>query len=411
MSLHPAADSDYPRTYRAALWLRLLVSAVGVACFALAGALAFLLGGQARSSGALAGVALLVLGAAAFGVWMIAVMLRSKIVLTGDAVEVHGLIRVRRLAREGLAGRRVVSLQYGQKLLVLSANDPRVRDLRISSSSIRTDAVWDAWIGTLPDLDARDAQALEAEVAANAELGQTPEERLARLGAAKKLANALNVTTYAVAAWGYIYPRPYALAMLALGVLPWIAILLVAKSSGLIRVDSRRGDPRPTLAIPVIIPGLVLMMRALMDVGVLDIERALIFAAMAAALLTWAAIMSDAAARARPWSALLLLLLLLGCAYGYGAVVLGDRLLDSSPGENFRVGVLARHVSRGRNTSYHLTLERWGPRTEPAEVRVSRDLYLQSPPGSTVCVHRGPGALGISWYDVFGCGGGAASRG
>lgn len=405
MSFNPTAASDYPRTYRAALWLRLAVSAVGAAFFVMAGALAFLLGGQARSPGALAGVALLVIGVAAFGAWMIAAMLRSKIVLTGDAVEVHGLIRVRRLAREGLAGRRVVSLQYGQKMLVLSAKDPRVRDFKISFSSLRTDAVWDAWIGALPDLDAQDAQALEAEVAANAELGQTPQERLARLGAAKKLANALNVTTYAVAAWGYIYPRPYALAVLALAVLPWIAILLVAKSSGLIRVDSRRGDPRPTLAIPVIIPGLVLLARAVTDVGVLDVERALIVAAMAAALLSWAAMTSDAAARARLWSAQLLLLLLLGCAYGYGAVVLGNSLLDSSPGENFRVGVLARHVSRGRNTSYHLTLDRWGPRTEPAEVRVTRDLYLQSPPGSTVCVHRGPGVLGISWYDVVGCGG------
>jgi hypothetical protein len=404
MSFNPAAAGDYPRTYRAALWLRLLVSLVGAAFFALAGVLAFLLVGQARSPGALAALALLVIGVAAFGAWMTATMLRSRIVLTEDAVEVHGLIRVRRLARADIAGRRVVSLQYGQKLLVLSARDPRVRDLKISSSSVRTDAVWDAWIGAIPDLDARDAQALEAQVAANAELGRTPEERLARLGAAKKLANALNITTYAVAAWGYVYPQPYALAMLALGVLPWIAILLVAKSSGLMRIDSRRGDPRPTLAIPVIVPGLILVARAVMDVGVLDFERALIFAALVTALLAWAATMSDEATRARPWTGQLLLLLLVGYAYGYGAVVLGNSLPDSSPGENFRVTVLARHVSHGRHTSYHLRLDRWGPRSEPDDVTVSRDLYDQSPPGSTVCVHRGSGVLGISWYDVVGCG-------
>jgi len=396
-----ALAPEYPRTYRAARWVYVLTIPVGLAFCGLGVALAFPLGGQAQSAGALAGVTLLAVAVAAFGAWMLAAMLRSKVVLTEDAVEVHGLVRVRRMARADIAGRRLLSLQYGQKVLLLCAKDPRVRDLRIASS-MRTDAVWDAWVRALPDLDAQEAQALEAQVAGNAELGQTPQDRLAHLGAAKKLANALNLTTYAVAAWGYFYPRPYGLAVLALAVLPWIAIAVVAKSAGLCRIDSRRGDPRPTLAIPVIIPGLVLLMRAVLDVGVLDIARALIYAAVAAALLTWAALMSDSAARERPWSALLLLLL--GGAWGYGAVVLGDCLLDSAPGENFRVAVLAHHVSRGRNTSYHLQLDRWGPRSEPDDVTVSRDLYAQSPPGSTVCVHRGPGALGISWFDVVGCG-------
>jgi hypothetical protein len=396
-----AAASDYPRTYRMARWVYWLVVPVGALFCALGVALVVLLGDQLGSSGALGALALLVAASVGFGAWIIAATLRSKVVLTQDAVTVHGPIRVRRLARADIAGRRLLSLQYGQKVLVLSPKDPRVHVLKISSS-LRTDAVWDAWIGALPDLDAEEARALEAEVAANAELGQTPAERLGRLGAAKKLANALNYATYGVAAWGYFYPRPYWLALLALGVLPWIALVLVAKSSGLCRIDSRRGDPRPTLAIPVIVPGFVLLLRA-MDLGVLDIERALVFAAVTAAVLTWAAMMSDASARARPWNALLLLLL--GCAYGYGAVVLADSQLDSSPGENFRVAVLARHVSRGRNTSYHLLLDRWGPRPDPADVRVSRELYTQAAQGSTVCVHRGAGALGVSWYEVRWCGG------
>jgi hypothetical protein len=394
-------EVEYPRTYRAARWVYLITIPVGLAFCGLGVALAYLLGSQAQSPGALAGVALIVATTAGFGIWMLAATLRPKVVLTADAIETHGLIRVRRLARADIAGRRLLSLQYGQKMLLLCAKDPRVRALKIPSS-MRTDAVWDAWVGALPDLDAQEAQALEAEVAANAELGQTPEQRLARLGAAKKLAKALNLTTYAVAAWAYFYPRPYGLAMVALGLLPWIAIVMVAKSSGLCRIDSRRGDPRPTLAIPMIIPGLLLLMRAVLDVGVLDLVRALIFAAAAAGLLTWAAFMSDSAVRERPWS--VALLLLLGCAYGYGVVVLGDCLLDSAPGENFRVAVLAHHVTHGRSTSYHLQLDRWGPRSEPDDVTVSQDLYEQSPPGSTVCVHRGPGALGISWFEVVGCG-------
>jgi len=388
-----------------AWWVYLLGVPMGILFCGMGVATAFLLGVQLRSSGALGLLALIVAGIVGFfgfGLWMIAGMLRSKVVLTADAVAVQGIFRVRRLARTDIAGWRLLSLQYGQKALVLSPKDPRAPTLKIASS-MRTDSVWDAWVAALPDLDQQEARALEAEVAANAELGQTPEQRLARLAATRKLVNLLNYATYAVAAWGYVYPRPYELALLVLGVLPWIAIVLVAKSSGLLRIDTRRGDPRPGLGVPVIVPGLVLLLRAVLDVEVLEVERALMFAAGTAAVLTWAAVMSDAGMRAKPAGALLLALL--ACGYGYGVVVLVNWRLDSATGENYRVAVLARHVSSGRHTSYHILLEPWGPRTEPADVTVSRDLYTVAAPGSSVCVHRGPGALGISWYDVAGCGG------
>lgn len=398
------AAGSYPRTYRMALWVYLLTIPVGLVMCAGGVGLAVLLARQASSGGA--AWAAVALGAAVggVGVWLLTSVLRSKVVLSEEAIEVHGAWRVRRLARAEIAGRRLQSVQYGQKMLVLEAKDPQTRALKLSSaSSMRTDSAWDAWMASLPDLDAQEAQALEAEVAANPELGSTPEERLGRLAAARRLAQWTNYATYAIAAWGYLYPRPYAAAVLALGVLPWVALVLVAKSAGLLRLDGRRGDPRPSLMVPVIVPGLVLLMRAVSDVGVLDLQRTLIFAAVTAVVLGWAALLCDTAMRARPWNALLLVLL--GCAYGYGTVVLANSRLDFAPGDVYHVPVLARHVSRGsRSTSYYLRLDRWGPRTEPADVRVSAELYREVEPGTTVCVHHGPGALGISWYEVDLCG-------
>lgn len=396
---------SYPRTYRMALWVYLVMVPVGLAICAAGIWLAFLLTRQQQTSpAAVAGVVALVAVVGGFGAWLIASALRSKVVLSEDAIEVYGAVRVRRLARAEIAGRRLLSAQYGQKMLLLEAKDPRTPALKLSSySSLRTDADWDAWMASLPDLDAQEVQALEAEVAANPELGSTPEERIGRLAAARRLAQWTNYVTYAIAAWGYLYPRPYGAAMLALAVLPWAALVLIAKSAGLLRADSRRGDPRPSLAIALIVPGIVLMVRALSDVGVLDLERTLIFAAVTAFVLGWAALMCDAAVRARPWNALLLMLF--GCAYGYGTVVLANSQLDFAPGDVYHVQVLGRHVSRGsRSTTYYLRLDRWGPRTEQADVRVSADLYREAEPGTTVCVHRGPGALGISWYAVDLCG-------
>ena len=124
-------EAGYPRTYRAARWVYVLTIPVGLAFCGLGIALGYLLGGQAQSPGALAGVATLAIAVGGFGAWMLAATLRSRIVLTEDAVETHGLIRVRRLARADIAGRRLLSLQYGQKLLLICARDPRVRALKI----------------------------------------------------------------------------------------------------------------------------------------------------------------------------------------------------------------------------------------------------------------------------------------
>jgi hypothetical protein len=393
---------DYPRTYRYALWVNLLGTLVGVAFVAGSAALLYFVvtSREAMMPGlpaaAIGGVALL----AGLGIWSIASIVRWKLILTPAAVTVHDVWSTRTLARSDIAGRRLISAQYGQKIIVLCPRDPHARSVKISSY-LRTDPVWDAWIAALPDLDAQAARDLEAEVASDPELGPTPEERLARLKAARKLANAANVVTYAVVLWGYLYPRPYQIVLLALAALPWAALFLVAKSRGLLRVDSQRSDPRPTLALAIILPGFVLMLRAILDVGVLDVPRALSYAACLAGLLTWAALMSDVAVRARRW--LVLLLFGMGCCYGYGVAVLADTELDQSPGEQFRVGVLSGRVSRGRSTSYHLTLAPWGPRTKPDEVSVSSALYARVQPGSVVCVHRGPGALEISWYVVTLC--------
>jgi len=86
--------------------------------------------------------------------------------------------------------------------------------------------------------------------------------------------------------------------------------------------------------------------------------------------------------------------------------VLANSELDGAAGERYRVEVLARHVSRGsRSTTYHLMLDGWGPRVDPGDVAVAREVYELAQPGTHVCVHRGPGALGISWFEVAWCGG------
>jgi hypothetical protein len=338
----------------------------------------------------------------ALGAYLLLGGVRTRVVLTADAIESYGAFKVQRLARSDIAGRRVLRLNYGQSVTQLIPREPGMKMLKLSTSSLKTDAALDAWLREIPDLDVQEAEAAQAEIASDPELGQTPAERLARLARAKKLAGAFNTLTWVAAMWGFLYPVPYAAAVLVAAILPWAALLLVAKSGGLYRLDARRNDVRPNLAVAMYLPGFVLLMRAVQDLGVLDWQRALTYGALAALVLCWAALMCDPTLRARRAAALLLFGLM--CAYGYGAVVLGNAELDSAPGGDYRVQVLGMHYSRGsRSTSYYLRLAPWGPRLQPQDVSVARVLYAATRPGDTVCVHQGPGVLGISWYVVRSC--------
>jgi hypothetical protein len=398
------AAGDFPRTYGAALWVQALVLPLGVLMLGL-GALPVLITLRGSGTPLPLWVSFVLAGVALFGLYLIGGALRYRIVLTTGAIEERGLLRVRRMARADIAGRRLLTVQYGQKLIVLCPRAPGAKQLKIARTGLRTDAAFDAWIASLPDLDAEEARAFEAQVAADPELGQTPGERLERLAAARKVAKGVNAVTYALLVWGWFYPHPYALPLLAAAVLPWVAIGLTAKSGGLYRLDTSRSDPRPNLSVAVVTPGFMLLMRAMNDVGVLDYPRALAYAAVAAVVLTWAAFKSDAGLRSRPASALLLLAVL--CPYGFGVTVLGDSQLDHRPARDYRVEVLTRHVSRGsRSTTYHLLLDRWGPRANPNDVTVPRQLYEAAQPGSYVCVHQGPGLLDIPWFVVNPCPGG-----
>jgi hypothetical protein len=400
----PPPDATYPRTYRMPLWVRFLGSLVG--CLLAAGGLALAALGTLPVVQSPSGPAspVLLLPAAAlmcFGAYLLASVARSKVVLTADAIEVHGILSVRRLARDAIAGRR---LQWAnrQQGWLLCPKDTSAKPLRVASSTFRADALYDAWINALPDLDAQEARAAEAEIAADPELGATPAERLARLAAGQRLSKAFNIAAIALAVWGFFYPYPYAAALLSLAVLPWLTIAVVARSAGLYRVGRWRNDVRPVFGPALAAPAVALLLRALTDFGVLDWPRTLLFAALAAVVLCSAVMLSDPATRTRPHGALLWFGV--ACAYGLGTIVLADSTLDRAPGNEYRVQVLGKHMTHGRSTSYYLTLAPWGPVRQVRSVSVPHRLYSETGVGSAVCIHQGPGSLGIPWYAIRSCG-------
>lgn len=146
-------------------------------------------------------------------------------------------------------------------------------------------------------------------------------------------------------------------------------------------------------------PGLVLAMRAILDVHVLDWKPLLVGAAVGGLALVVAIVVGE-----RPrklWVLALLTPLISG--YPWGALSLANALLDRGAPEVFRVAVRGKHVSGGKHTSRNLELDPWGPVTERKDVAVGPRLYGAVSVGDRVCVALHPGALGVRWYVVLRC--------
>jgi len=347
----------------------------------------------------LAGAAALSLGFGLLGVGCTLSAVRSRITLFDDAIERQGAFRRRRMNVADIAGRRSEAAQ-GASFIRLVSRTPGVRDLRLERM-FATDAAFDAWMQRLPDLDAQELARSQAEYVADEDHRAPHEEKLRRLRSAQRIARYAQYATFAVVAWGFMYPHPYDLLMLVLAAMPVVIVGIAVTGRGAYTLEGRRNDVRANLALPLIMPGMVLLLRAVIDLQVLDWQALLWLAALVtalgAALLLWASPDFRRSVGGVVTAAFLL------CAWGYGVTAQLNVQLDRAAPGQFAVQVLDRHLESGKSTTYYLDVTAWGPRTAHEDVVVSRELYGHVAAGGRVCIYLWPGALGVRWYEVDDC--------
>jgi len=205
----------------------------------------------------------------------------------------------------------------------------------------------------------------------------------------------------ALALWGFLYPRPYALCVLALAAAPLIAIGLAIFSNGAISLNDRRGQTRPDVGGLFLMPFLVLGARALLDFNVMDWKAPLAVAAGLAAGTVALARWAEPEFRTRLWTVLLALLALDGT---WGLVIEANGLFDNAPVKVVSAEVIAKRISGGRHTSYNLDV---GQTSEPqisGEIDTGRRLYDAIPVGGRLCLAIHGGSLGWRWYKPQACG-------
>jgi hypothetical protein len=218
-----------------------------------------------------------------------------------------------------------------------------------------------------------------------------------------RAAQLFTVVAVAASAWGLIDPRPYALAMGLLALLPWLAILVSAqwrRSPG----EPEDTASRPDLFVPLMLPGCILGLRAVIDVQVLVGWLPFLAAAVIALLMALVIRRVQSERQIPLWLYLLIFIPIMGF-YGYGFTVLANKLFDRAPPKTYLTFVLDRSVNKiSRHIERDLRLGPWGPRKLPANVEVPRRVFDAVRVDDSVCVMLHPGALGIAWFEVEPCG-------
>jgi hypothetical protein len=322
--------------------------------------------------------------------------LRGRLVLSDDHVELTELT-TRRVRVADISGYRIGRAQHNS-VLGIYFTQTDLKPMKIDLLFERSDEIQRWFAERFPDLNAQDAEKEEAEILHDEELGVSDEDRRAFLASARRWCRLLSLAAIGVTFWGLFYPHPYAIAIVALGILPLLAVGALAAFRGVTRLDGRRDSAYPTVAAAFMMPPIALVTRAILDWNLLDYADLVLPGIVLSAALT-AATYAIGRNAVRGWGnhvALVIFSLL----YGLGVVVAANCLMDDAPASRHEVTIAAKRVEGDRPARHHLTVSAWGDREGENDVHVSGRQYDRAEEAGTAVVYVKYGALGCRWYVV-----------
>lgn len=333
-----------------------------------------------------------------FGIYLILVAQRSRVIIESNRIEVWGAFTDRVADLDEIQGYRTISSRNGKYTQIYLNTG---RGMITLSNLFDHDDAYNSWFRKLRNLDRQDRDALLEKISNEQELGTTPEERLAALAQAKSysiLALLVAVAAAVAANWGI--PALYVPFSVVLALVPVGLAYLMHRAPLLYTVFKRRDDPRAELLYALIASSFGLMIRA-RGVHFVSLQSPGIVIGLIVVMYLGAFYHSffDSISFMRSFFALLLF----GMLYGYGVVTVVDAVGDESTATRYAVHVIGKHYTTGRSRSFYLELEPWGPMQRQNSIGVSQTIYDKSGPGDQVCLELRQGRLNAAWYTQISC--------
>ena len=193
----------------------------------------------------------------AFGLYLIVLAIRARLVIDSSHIEVRGLFREQSAELNDIEGYRTINTRNGSFWRL---------QLKQGRGSIKVQKWFDCddlrtWRQQLTDLDERDRNTLLEEIKHAQDLGATPNERLNALKQANHLNIALSAVAIAAAVVFFFYQGQVRLAAaIILALVPAMVLYLMHKEPLLYTVGKPKRDPRTDLTIAILVSGIGLMM-------------------------------------------------------------------------------------------------------------------------------------------------------
>jgi hypothetical protein len=333
-----------------------------------------------------------------FGVYLIALATRSRVVLDHDRLEIRGAFAEHFADLGEIKGLRTLHSRKGAYTEIYLNNGRKSLTL---SNLFDHDSAFEAWFRRVPDLDQRDRETLLDKISQQQDLGATPQDRLAALSQAKTntyFALGISLAAAVAANWGI--PALYLAFSLVLALVPVFLAVMLHRSPLLYTAFRRKADPRAEILYALVVCsfGLLVRARGIHFVSIQSVAVVLVIIGIAYVAGFYHSFF-ESSSPTRTFFALLLFAML----YSYGVVATADALDDSANPTHFAVHVLSKHFTTGRSRAFYLVLEPWGPVQQPSNLGVSQAVYDKAVPGDQVCLELRPGRLNVPWYTQVSC--------
>jgi hypothetical protein len=341
---------------------------------------------------------------AVLGLFLLASVLHFRLVIDGTRIEVRKIFSKRSADLSEIEGYRTISGRGGTStLLYLKEGRGEIQ----FPEPLGTDDYYRACFQQLTDLnaldaerDARDHDAMLAEISHNAKLGSTPEERLHALKLARALTIAALISAIAAAIGFQFAPVAYCLPLaIVVALVPVSMLLLMRRSPMLYAFFKEQADPRADVGLVLAAAGIGLAL----SVRIFEfVSMKPLFLLAVPVTLVYIAMLYSPAIKNTSLAFALAPVLLVSLPYSFGLVVVVNSLADTSKPTICFVPVTGK-PEPFRSPTYFLVLAPWGPVEEQRKIHVSSSLYSKTRVGDSICLGLHPGRLHAAWYQLTEC--------
>jgi hypothetical protein len=243
----------------------------------------------------------------------------------------------------------------------------------------------------------------EQEILQNIRFNSSIEDKERILKKAHLVAKKLNIIGVFTAVWLILFPIPYKLAVISGVLIPIIAILTIKFFKGLILVEERKYNLKPSVSGALFVPGLALTFKTLFDFQIDDYSNVWIPVVFVAILFVGLLVIGNKEfylKQVKTYVKMIVLMIPM-LFYSYGAIILLNCCFDKSTPKVLTTTIMNRETEgEGFNTTYFLNLNTWHKGKDVEKILVKKDLYDQLQEGDEIAVYIFKGKFNIPWIVV-----------